>query len=80
MPICRPRCSTGRLIPRRRHSDMNLILAILEVVFPAKRRAALQIAQDIEALQGMFLEGKVKDRLDSLERNMAIIRRWPPGR
>ena len=59
---------------------MNLILAFLEVVFPKNRAAALQIAQDIEALQGMFLEGKVKDRLDSLERNMAIIRRWPPGR
>ena len=58
---------------------MNLILAILEVVFPAKRRAALQIAQDIEALQGMFTQGKAKDRVDSIERSMAIIRRWPPG-
>ena len=32
---------------------MNLILAILEVVFPKKRAAALQIAQDIAALQGI---------------------------
>ena len=57
---------------------MNLILAILEIVFPAKKRAALQIADDIAALQGMFTQGNAKDRVDSLERNMAIIRRWPP--
>ena len=53
---------------------MNLLLAILEVVFPKKRAAALQIAQDIEALQGMFTQGKAKDRVDSIERSMAIIR------
>ena len=57
---------------------MNLILAILEVVSPAKKRAALQIADDIRALKGMFTQGNAKDRVDSLERNMAIIRRWPP--
>ena len=59
---------------------MNLILAILEVVFPKKRAAALQIAEDLAALQGMFTEGHAKDRVDSIERSMAIIRRWPPGR
>ena len=78
MPIWRARCCTGRLTPRRRHSDMNLILAILEIVFPAKKRAALQIAEDLAALKGMFTQGNAKDRVDSLERNMAIIRRWPP--
>ena len=78
MPIWRARCCTGRLTPRRRHSDMNLILAILEVVFPKKRAAALQIAEDLAALQGMFTEGHAKDRVDAIERSMAIIRRWPP--
>jgi len=58
---------------------MNLLLAILEVVFPKKRAAALQIAEDLAALQGMFTQGHAKDRVDSIERSMAIIRRWPPG-
>ena len=57
---------------------MNLILAILEIVSPAKKRAALQIAEDLAALQGMFTEGHAKDRVESIERSMAIIRRWPP--
>jgi hypothetical protein len=57
---------------------MNLVLAILEIVFPKKKVAALQIAEDLEALLGMSAEGPIKDRVASIERNLAIIRRWPP--
>lgn len=57
---------------------MNLILALLEVVFPAKKRAAVRIAGNISKLRAMLTEGPAKDLVNQIEKDMTVIRRWPP--
>jgi hypothetical protein len=56
---------------------MNIIVSILEIVFPAKKKAAVRIQQNLTALN-MMLQGNGREKIKQIEQDMAIIRRWPP--
>ncbi len=56
---------------------MNIIVSILEVIFPAKKKAAVRIQQNLTALN-MMLKGNGREKIKQIEQDMAIIRRWPP--
>ena len=56
---------------------MNIIVSILEVIFPAKKKAAVRIQQNLTALN-MLLKGNGREKIKQIEQDMAIIRRWPP--
>ena len=56
---------------------MNILVSILEVIFPAKKKAAVRIQQNLTALN-MMLKGNGREKIKQLEQDMAIIRRWPP--
>ena len=56
---------------------MNILVSILEVIFPAKKKAAVRIQQNLTALN-MMLKGNGREKIKKIEEDMAIIRRWPP--
>ena len=56
---------------------MNILGSILEVIFPAKKKAAVRIQQNLTALN-MLLKGNGREKIKQIEQDMAIIRRWPP--
>lgn len=56
---------------------MNILVSILEVIFPAKKKAAVRIQQNLTALN-MMLKGNGREKIKQIEQDMAIIRRWPP--
>ena len=58
---------------------MNILVSILEVIFPAKKKAAVRIQQNLTALNMMVKgTGTAREKLKQIEQDMAIIRRWPP--
>ena len=56
---------------------MNILVSILEVIFPAKKKAAVRMQQNLTALN-MMLKGNGREKIKQIEQDMAIIRRWPP--
>lgn len=56
---------------------MNILVSILEIIFPAKKKAAVRIQQNLTALN-MMLKGNGREKIKQIEQDMAIIRRWPP--
>jgi len=56
---------------------MNILVSILEIIFPAKKKAAVRIQQNLTALN-MMLQGNGREKIKQIEKDMAIIRRWPP--
>jgi len=56
---------------------MNILVSILETIFPAKKKAAVRIQQNLTALN-MMLQGNGREKIKQIEQDMAIIRRWPP--
>ena len=63
---------------------MNILVSILEIIFPKKKQAAIRIQQNINALnmivadQDMSYKGAAREKIKQIEQDLAIIRRWPP--